>query len=547
MNNYLYLIYQLRINDKLRNVKSFLKFLQKVPDVYLISLFFIVSIFKLVCSVITIVVLDEILSLFSLSFTLPYVIVLLLYLFSMEDHQKNKTLLNKLLPFFVIAPLSRNRFGINLLLLPVLVDLTLKLDVILPFIVFPLISLKFEGMFLVFLVLGAALVRNIAKVGSKIGNNVVKVSIFQIMLKRILGIALGIFVIDRIFYLSLFTFESIKKMWQGASLQRINADFSKQLQELFLNFSGNYLHLISILVVITISLSLVSNVFKVVLYVEQLYSTKINVSMKTESSLADLFLFRKIKFSVIEKMYLDYIEDEKTVLTFLFSMPEIFVGYYLVYLLCSHSPNIWVVSYILVSFFIIENSNIVNAFVIKNQEVFRNYVDILKLYYWKSSRYGIRELYLFKRDLLVKLSRPLVLEQIMLSYIISILVLPQFLGYISLLHLFFFLISNKLTRLNAKLSTMMTPYIFSKNYSILKNMDKTETEYTIYSKLYNFYKFPMTMLTLIPLVIQLFVDIFSLTVFIGTIALFGAYYLYIDREERLLLDKGVKEYGRLQL
>lgn len=213
MNNYLYLIYQLRINDKLRNVKSFLKFLQKVPDVYLISLFFIVSIFKLVCSVITIVVLDEILSLFSLSFTLPYVIVLLLYLFSMEDHQKNKTLLNKLLPFFVIAPLSRNRFGINLLLLPVLVDLTLKLDVILPFIVFPLISLKFEGMFLVFLVLGAALVRNIAKVGSKIGNNVVKVSIFQIMLKRILGIALGIFVIDRIFYLSLFTFESIKKMW----------------------------------------------------------------------------------------------------------------------------------------------------------------------------------------------------------------------------------------------------------------------------------------------------------------------------------------------
>lgn len=78
-------------------------------------------------------------------------------------------------------------------------------------------------------------------------------------------------------------------------------------------------------------------------------------------------------------------------------------------------------------------------------------------------------------------------------------------------------------------------------------MDKTETEYTIYSKLYNFYKFPMTMLTLIPLVIQLFVDIFSLTVFIGTIALFGAYYLYIDREERLLLDKGVKEYGRLQL
>lgn len=114
MNNYLYLIYQLRINDKLRNVKSFLKFLQKVPDVYLISLFFIVSIFKLVCSVITIVVLDEILSLFSLSFTLPYVIVLLLYLFSMEDHQKNKTLLNKLLPFFcnctTFSKQIRNKF-----------------------------------------------------------------------------------------------------------------------------------------------------------------------------------------------------------------------------------------------------------------------------------------------------------------------------------------------------------------------------------------------------------------------------------------------------
>ncbi|HAB49474.1 MAG TPA: hypothetical protein DCE17_03440 [Lactobacillus sp.] len=104
-----------------------------------------------------------------------------------------------------------------------------------------------------------------------------------------------------------------------------------------------------------------------------------------------------------------------------------------------------------------------------------------------------------------------------------------------------------MTHFSAKLSTFMTPYIFSKNYDLLKNTAKTEPEYDIYSKVYNFYKFPLVLLAILPLLLQLFIELFYWPILAILSGLLGVYFFYIGKEAKLLLNKGEVEYEKLRL
>ena len=545
MNRYLYLICHLKIESKLRSLKNFFSFLHSLSKIHFIILFVISSLFKLFCSFVTLVVVDELLTLFQLEYLSPYLISFLLYVLNLENYQKNETLLKKLFPLFISAPLSSKQFSVNFLFLPNLVDLMLKLDVTLPFMIYLIVTSKLGGGFLVFFILGATLLRNVWQVEKKLLNQATRDDLFWISLQRILGSFVGMIVINKLFYLVLFTVESIQKIYQGTPMQQVNVTFTAQLKLLFLDFSAKKWLFVGGVLIACWFFTILNALFQLKVHANELYTNDIHHKFKLP--LDRLKLFSRVSFLTVEKVYLRYLESEKTSFHFLISVPEIFVGYYLLYLLCSHVANVWIAVYMFVAFFIIGNTNIVNAFVIKNQDVFRNYVDISRIYYWKSSKYGIRDLYICKKRLLVKLALPLVWEQIAISYLIALFVFPSYLVYISLLHFVFILLSASMTHFSAKLSTFMTPYIFSKNYDLLKNTAKTETEYDIYSKVYNFYKFPLVLLAILPLLLQLFIELFYWPILAILLGLLGVYFFYIGKEAKLLLNKGEVEYEKLRL
>lgn len=545
MNRYLYLIGRLKIESKLYSLKNFFSFLHSLSKIHFIILFVISSLFKLFCSFITLVVAGELLRLFQLENLLPYLIFFLLYVFNLEDHQKNETLLKKLFPLFIGAPLSRRQFSVNFLFLPSLVDLILKLDVTLPFMIYLIVTLKIIGVFLIFFILVAVLLRNVWQVEKRLVNKSAQDSSFRVILQRILGSAVGIFVINKLFYLVLFTFESIKKIYQEMPIKQVNVTFTAQLKSLFFDFSTKEWLFVGGLLIACCFFTILNALFQLKIHTNKLYNNDIHC--KIELPLDRSKLFSKISFSTVEKVYLLYLEREKTSFHFLISVPEIFVSYYLLYLLCSHVDNVWIAVYMFVAFFIIGNTNIVNAIVIKNQDVFRNYIDISRIYYWKSSKYGIRDLYIYKKNLLVKLALPLVWEQVAISYMIALFIFSRYLVYISLLHFAFILVSTSMTHFSAKLSTFMTPYIFSKNYDLLKNTVKNEAEYDIYNKVYNFYKFPLVLLVILPLLLQLFIELFYWPILVILLGFLGIYFLYIGKEAKLLLNKGEVEYEKLRL
>ncbi|MBM7636038.1 hypothetical protein [Streptococcus saliviloxodontae] len=491
--------------------------------------------------------LDELLAFFRIQFLLPYVIILLIYIFSIEEIEKHNFYLKAIKQYYLEAPLSKRELVNFFIILPNVINLLFKIDTILPFLFFSIFLSNHIFAVSAVLVILYVLLQNSYKTAIYVIEERNELNFINKVIGRIFFLIISFFIVNKIFKIVVISIRSMKELFIGYNYSSVSSKFEESLRnlipntEIFLNISKNfYLSLLLFAFFI--------NIFNYIIKINKLIGLE-KVIVKKGYDISHLRIFKYINFSGIEKLLLRQILGVKNTFLFLADNSEIFVTYYLVYLVCNNVNNFYVKIYILLAFFIIGNSNIINSFVIKNIDFFRNHNDIPAIGYWKISEKGIVDLYKIKKGILEKITYPLAIEHVIISYVTAITICNNLYELIiyTMLHFVFFLILNKLIRFNSSLSTFMTPYVFARFYKLLKVSAISEYEFEMYNKIYNFYKFPLVVLTLLPLTLQIFVNIFNGMTLLFLIVCLGIYFLYIGREEELLLEKGQNEYEKINV
>lgn len=547
MVSYLHLIYTIKLKNKITNIGNFIKPLNKIDRKFVLFIFMIISIFKCLSSIVTILALEDIFLALNISNLVPYILLILLYAYSKEDVEKTDSFLKKLQWTYLVSPISKSKISFYFWVIPSILNLLFKLDVILPFIVYLVYKSNFFGFLGVFCSLFFALLQNISQLSTVLSQKGVEKSFLRIIVSRFLMLMVGFYFADKIVDLVTWAIEVIKSLLKGADYHSVNLQLEQDVKRIFENvFSevatdiDKYIAL-AVLFFLFVTLNDIWNIQKNArfMYLAQGISTDRGSSN---------YLRKKLTLSFIESIYFNQLEKISNLPLFLIDNTEIYIAYYVIYRIGRNTTNAFSLMYIFIAFFIVLNSNIVHSLVIKNQNSFRNYEDINRMSYWRLSNYDIVDLYRIKRSLLSKLAFPLVIEQLFISYIVSLLASTgnrDFYFYMTVLHLILFTLSKPLINLHSRLSLFMVPYIFSKYYRSIKRSGTSEFEYFIYEKMYNFYKLPLVLLTLIPLGVQLFFDFFNFWIVVALVGGFIIYYNYILRETELFIEKGKREYEKI--
>ncbi|CYU72478.1 Uncharacterised protein [Streptococcus suis] len=547
MVSYLYLVYKMKLKSKIRSIQNFLKIFQQLNPKFLIGLLLIHSIFKFMCSIVTILVLEETFQTFNNRNLVTYVLLFFLYVFSREDVEKTNSFLKKMQWTYLVSPLSKYKVSFYLWVIPSILNIIMKLDVTLPFISYVLYTNKFFGFFLMVSVVSFALIQNISKLSDYLTSNEKKEQILITIMYKLLGLLILLYFIRKVVEILCWLVDTLKSLLGGIDYKHINEQFEENLKNFFTSmflksepYFSQYL-VIGALILLFVTVGYCMNINS---NVNTLYFKKSN---KVRDEKKGKYLIEKLNLSFIQKIYFNQLKTTANLVLFLIDNSEIYLVYYVIYLVGKPILNHFAAFYMLIAFFIILNSNIIHSFVIKDQDIYRNYCDINRITYWKLSNHTIINLCEIKGSLLSKVAIPLVIEQILISYIVSLLIAKSnmFILCTTIMHIVFYYLSGPLIKLHTRLSIFMVPYVFSKYYKTIKYAGTSEFEFFIYDKIYNFYKLPIVLLALLPLTFQLFFDIFNLFTMVVLGLCFVLYYNYIVKESHLFMDKGKVEYEKI--
>lgn len=547
---YIRLLISLKFREKRKYIQHLIRSIIRVSNGTYAVLFASSSLFKMLCSFLAASILKDMLRGVSVQHWFHISIILLMYLSGQEIIKDNERFYAKNGVYFLLSAKTRWSFFIRSLLLPSCVSLIFKLDIMFPFVVILVKDLGLWGGVYSAAVLGAVLLNRCWLLAKKADR--FESSAWKTYLYRFLPLLIIFIVFKKLYTLTAMSVDTLKKLLASKNYELVNSQFEKELADwqaglLRLPFSMTP-NLLGSLALSVILLVLFWKGLQLFLTVDRLYYNKPHALFRRKTKqVSSGYLIRKLE-NTPAVFYLKGLAKNSSLslVNLLTDQMELFVFYYTIFLVMQKTADQSVNTFILIVGFVIANANMVTSFVLKHSSIFRNNYDLDQLMYWKLSRYTITDMYRIKLDLLATCLKLPALEQLTISYVASLFCLPNAL-YASVLHLILLLLITAVLKFNCELSTFMVPYLFTKNYPLLKKDISPQLELELYSKLYNLYKFPMVAIFLGSLVTQLFLEFFSYHITVFLLVLLILYMLYVKREMRLLVAKGEALYEKTSL
>lgn len=540
------------IENKVRGKKDFFNNYITIDSKHNILFKFVIivsSLLRFTCSVVTVMLLNELFLGTHFEYLIQVLNILFLYFLSQDNQKFSEIFFKKNYFYFFMGSKTSKTFFQKSLLALVIVDTILKLDVILPFIVYFIKEQGNKGVFLVFLVLITSMVTQCLRLAKKVAQ--LKSTSLKFYLNKIILGILGIWIANRIFYLMVIVIESMKSLMVGDDYYQVNIAFENQIKSWFSTLLPKVSVNINTVIIILSAVILIKSIVELKTKADYLWlgMVKSNAStIKIGNKQKHIFSLKnaiKIYELPYYKKMLSAGENSNPIHVLLDNL-EILILYYITFLVLSKLDNIFASVFCIVVFYLIGNSNLANSYVVKYENVFRNYLDIDKMIYWKNSKYDIVGLYKIKTTLLQKMLIIPSIEMFIISYVVSLLAVKNLI-LITIVHILLAFLTKRITLFNSELSTFMVPYLFSKNYPLLRKSNSATYEINLYEKVYNFYKFPLIMLMILPLLLQVFINFFTAYVFAILLIAILIYCAYVSREMRLLVTKGGREYEKVSI
>lgn len=222
------------IENKVRGKKDFFNNYITIDSKHNILFKFVIivsSLLRFTCSVVTVMLLNELFLGTHFEYLIQVLNILFLYFLSQDNQKFSEIFFKKNYFYFFMGSKTSKTFFQKSLLAIVIVDTILKLDVILPFIVYFIKEQGNKGVFLVFLVLITSMVTQCLRLAKKVAQ--LKSTSLKFYLNKIILGILGIWIANRIFYLMVIVIESMKSLMVGDDYYQVNIAFENQIKSWF--------------------------------------------------------------------------------------------------------------------------------------------------------------------------------------------------------------------------------------------------------------------------------------------------------------------------